>query len=177
MSTNANVARRLPLLSRMADDMERHGSLRRSTAAAMYTAYAAHTALTGWALVGRGAPLPLAPVAARVAGAGLSAVGGGACVAGMSRFAGVDTVSGTSNQTLLTTGIYRYSRNPQYLGYLTSLVGVSLARRSGAGLASTAVLAAIYAAWIPVEEAHLTRLSGEPYTRYAERTRRWWGRR
>ena len=53
MSANANVARRLPLLSRMADDMDRQGSPRHSTAAAMDSAHAAHTAPTGWALVAR----------------------------------------------------------------------------------------------------------------------------
>lgn len=66
------------------------------------------------------------------------------CVIGISRFTGVEEVTGTRNQTLLTTGIYRYSRNPQYLGYLLVLTGVSLTRRSAAGLLSTAALASAY---------------------------------
>ena len=86
-------------------------------------------------------------------------------------------MTGTRNQTLLTTGIYRYSRNPQYLGYLLGLTGASLARRSGAPLVSTAALASVYSAWIPVEEQQLTGLYGQPYTDYTRRTCRWWGRR
>lgn len=88
--------------------------------------------------------LPLRPGPARVAGAGLVAAGAGMCVIGISRFTGVEEVTGTRNQTLLTTGIYRYSRNPQYLGYLLVLTGVSLTRRSAAGLLSTAALASAY---------------------------------
>ena len=177
MTKNVDAAHRLPLLSTMADDMTHKGSLRSSTAAAMWTAYTAHTALTGWAVAGQYAPLPVPPGLGRVVGAGLVAAGGGLCVAGMSRFAGAEELTGTRNQALLTTGIYRYSRNPQYLGYLVALTGASLARRSGAALASTAALAAIYSAWIPVEETHLTGLYGQPYTDYTRRTRRWWGRR
>lgn len=95
----------------------------------------------------------------------------------MSRFNGVEQLTGTRNQTLLTTGVYRYSRNPQYLGYLTALAGAGLARRSGATLLTTAVLGFAYAAWIPVEEQHLTALYGQGYTNYSRGTHRWWGRR
>lgn len=177
MTNDATTAHRLPLLSRMADDMTRHGSMRTSTAAVMWTAYTTHTALTGWALARQAPTLPVPPGLARVLGASLVAAGGGLCVAGMSRFSGVEEVTGTRNQTLLTNGIYQYSRNPQYLGYVLALAGASLVRRSGAALASTAALAAVYSTWIPVEEAHLTGLYGQPYADYTPRTRRWWGRR
>lgn len=177
MTSDATIAHHLPLLSRMANDMDQLGSMRTSTAAAMWTAYTTHTALTAWALARQFLPLPIAVRAAGVAGAALVAAGGGLCVAGMSRFTGVEELTGTRNQTLLTSGVYRYSRNPQYLGYLVALTGASLARRSAAALASTAALAAVYAAWIPVEEDHLTGLYGQPFTDYTRRTCRWWGRR
>ncbi len=177
MTSEATTVRRLPLLSQMADDMDRHGSLHSSTAAAMWTAYTAHTALTGAALAQRSLPLPIPPVVARVVGSALVAAGAALCVAGMGRFTGVQELTGTRNQPLLTTGIYQDSRNPQYLGYLVALAGAGVARRSGAALASTAALAAVYRAWIPVEEAHLAELYGQSYTDYARRTRRWLGRR
>lgn len=177
MTTNADTARRLPLLSRMADDMTRHGSLRPSTATAMWTAYAAHTAVTGWALAQRTAPLPVPARTAGAAGAGLVAAGAGLCVAGMNRFTGMHELTGTRNQTLLTSGIYGYSRNPQYLGYVLALTGAGAVRRSGAALISAAAIAAVYSAWIPVEEQHLTAQYGQPYIGYTRRTRRWWGRR
>ena len=177
MASDANTAHRLPLLARMANDIDKRGSMRSSTAAAMWAAYAAHTALTAWVLARQPLRLPLPPGPARVAGAALVAAGAGLCVTGISRFTGVEEVTGTRNQTLLTTGIYRYSRNPQYLGYLLALTGASLARRSGAALVSTAALASVYSAWIPVEEQQLTGLYGQPYTDYTRRTCRWWGRR
>jgi protein-S-isoprenylcysteine O-methyltransferase Ste14 len=162
----------------MAADIEHRGSLRSSTAAAMWTAYTAHAALTGWFLSGRRFTLPIPPEpAAPVAGSALAIGGLALCLAGMTRFTGVNEVTGTRNQTLLTTGIYRYSRNPQYLGYVMALTGAGLSRRSGAALVSAAALALAYSAWIPVEEAHLTRLHGSCYTDYALQTSRWWGLR
>ena len=167
----------VPLLSQMARDLTRDGALRPATAAAMWTAYAAHTAVTGWFLARRPvrAPLPSSRPAGRAAGAGLVVAGLGACVAGMSRFAGPDEVTGTRNQPLTTTGIYRLSRNPQYLGYLLALTGASVARGSGGALGATGALAAAYVVWVPVEEHHLADLHGRPYLDYLGRTRRWWG--
>ena len=177
MASDAITAHHLPLLSKMASDMDHRGALRTSTATAMWTAYTIHTALTGWALALQSVPLPAAAKTAGVAGGALVVVGGGLCVAGMSMFTGVEELAGTRNQALLTSGVYRYSRNPQYLGYLVALAGASLTRRSGAAMASTAALGAVYLAWIPVEENHLTNLYGQAYTDYTRRTRRWWGRR
>ena len=177
MTNDASAAHRLPLLASMANDMEQYGSMRPSTAAAMWAAYAAHTAFTGWALTRRLVRLPIPPGSARVAGAVLVAAGSGVCVAGMGRFAGVEEVTGTRNQRLLSTGIYRYSRNPQYLGFVVALTGGGVARRSGAGLMSAVALATVYSTWVPVEEQHLTRLHGQPYIEYTRRTHRWWGRR
>ncbi len=84
-------------------------------------------------------------------------------------------MTGTRTQELTTTGIYRYSRTPQCLGYLVALSGAALARRSGAALGATGVLAAAYTVWIPVEERHLADLVGQHYLDDTRRTRRWWG--
>ena len=95
----------------------------------------------------------------------------------MSRFAGAEELTGTRNQALLTNGIYRYSRNPQYLGYLLALAGAGLgpSQRRSSGLYR--LLATVYTVWIPVEEEHLAGLYGQPYTDYARRTCRCLGRR
>lgn len=42
--------------------------------------------------------------------------------------------SGAQEGPLVTKGVYCYSRNPQYLGYIVGLAGLAVARRSGAGL-------------------------------------------
>jgi protein-S-isoprenylcysteine O-methyltransferase Ste14 len=167
---------RVPLLSAMARDLADHGSLRLPTSAAMWTAYAGHSLLTAWALRRRAVPLPAPSRPARLAGAALVAAGTAMCVAGMTRFTSPRELTGTRNEPLTTTGLYRYSRNPQYLGYLLVLAGAAVARRSGGALLSTGWLAAAYVTWIPVEEDHLTHLHGQPYVDYALQTQRWWGR-
>jgi hypothetical protein len=79
------------------------------------------------------------------------------------QFAGTGKLTGTAVQPLVTGGIYRHSRNPQYLGYIFNLSGLAIASRSPSALALTGLLAASYAAWVPIEEEHLALLSvGEP---------------
>lgn len=172
----SRVGERLPLLSTMSRDLAKRGQLRSSTATAMWAGYAAHTFATAWALHRRSMPLHVTGLPARLVGVGLIGAGGALCASGMSVFTSPRELTGTSNQALTTKGIYRYSRNPQYLGYVLVLTGAALARRSGTALASAAALAAAYAAWVPVEEAHLARLHGEPYERYLRGIHRWWGR-
>jgi len=79
--------------------------------------------------------------------------------AGMRQFAGPGQVSGTNPGGLVTTGIYRISRNPQYIGYLLALSGLTLARRSKDAAALTLAVAAVYRWWIPIEERHWSNTS------------------
>lgn len=77
---------RIPVLSRMADDVQNGGSLRRSTAILMWSAYAAHAAVTVWALAKPDKQLK-SPRWAIPVGWAAAAGGAGLCVAAMSRFA------------------------------------------------------------------------------------------
>lgn len=165
-----------PLLRAMAHDLDQHGALRTSTATAMWAGYTTHASVTGWALRHRSVPLPLSARSSRVAATLLIGAGVGMCTAGMSRFTSPRELAGTQNQALTTSGIYRHSRNPQYLGYLLALTGAALGRRSGTALISTGVAGAVYAAWVPIEEAHMSRLHGQAYAEYIHHTHRWWGR-
>ena len=75
---------------------------------------------------------------------------------------------------LVTGGLYRFTRNPMYLGMALSLAGGAMALGS-------------LSAWIPVplfmwviqrqfivrEEAFLEDIYGEPYRQYCQRVRRW----
>lgn len=75
---------------------------------------------------------------------------------------------------LVTTGIFRYSRNPIYLGFLLILVGLGLFRDSPWITAMVVPLWAVYRIGVIArEEAYLTRLFGEDYRAYCDRTRRW----
>jgi protein-S-isoprenylcysteine O-methyltransferase Ste14 len=164
-----------PLLDRMARDLRTAGRLHPSTTAWMYTAYAAHAALTVRALVAGPAGARLSGEAAKPAGAALTVAGSALCAAGMGRFGGAGQVSGTRTGPLVRSGVYRWSRNPQYTGYVMALSGAALLRRSPASLALAGVAAVVYRAWVPAEEAHLSRTFGHDYDTYLAETPRWLG--
>ncbi len=76
--------------------------------------------------------------------------------------------------TLVTGGIYRFTRNPMYLGDVLILLAVAVFFSNPLGLAGVA----LFAAWmsllqIPAEERALSQAFGEEFTRYCERVRRW----
>jgi protein-S-isoprenylcysteine O-methyltransferase Ste14 len=75
---------------------------------------------------------------------------------------------------LVTTGPYRLSRNPGYLGMALGYAGIAIL--SGALWALVALvptLLLIDRGVIRREERHLERRFGEEYLRYKARTRRW----
>jgi protein-S-isoprenylcysteine O-methyltransferase Ste14 len=82
---------------------------------------------------------------------------------------------GLSNppERLVTSGPYRWTRNPMYLGHLIFLAGLALALGSWLG----AALFAFHVAWferrVRGDEAHLSKLFGEPYRVYLARVKRW----
>lgn len=162
------------LLNRMRHELSRSGQLQTSTAAWMWTVYAAYAALITATLTNAPTTPPLPPALRGVA-VTLAAAGGALNLAGTRRFAGPAQLTGTAAGNLVTGGAYRYSRNPQYTGCVIALTGMAITRRSSAALALTAGLAATYWTWIPVEEQHLARHFGEPYRRYRDATHRWLG--
>lgn len=75
---------------------------------------------------------------------------------------------------LITTGIFRLSRNPIYLADLLILAGFSLIWGKPLGLVLVPVLAWIlFARFIQGEEARLRAMFGAEFEAYAARTRRW----
>ena len=76
-------------------------------------------------------------------------------------------------ERLVTSGIYRYTRNPMYLGHIIFLTGLSLTLKS----LPAAFLALATAAWFHYrvlgDERRLVDLFGEPYLAYARQVRRW----
>ena len=156
----------------MAQEFDTKGRLTPPTATGMYALYLAHAALFVGALAKRPMKLPLR--------AGLSSVGwplvlagAGISVGGMASFSSPAQISGTDTGIFRTEGVYRLTRNPQYLGYVIALGGGALIRRSGLGLLLTAAIAGVFAWWVPVEERHLRRLHGNGYENYLRGTRRW----
>ena len=80
-------------------------------------------------------------------------------------------------QHLVTGGLYRVSRNPMYLGLLSSLCGWALLLGSVAPFLGIILFERILVmAQIRPEEAALAARFGDDYLRYTHRVRRWLGR-
>jgi protein-S-isoprenylcysteine O-methyltransferase Ste14 len=82
--------------------------------------------------------------------------------------------SSETHSTLVTSGPFRFSRNPMYLGALT--VGVGAALTAGTWLmwlVPVALFALQNFVIIPFEERSVERTLGEPYRAYRSRVRRW----
>ncbi|ELY25197.1 hypothetical protein C500_17306 [Natrialba magadii ATCC 43099] len=106
---------------------------------------------------------------------GLVLFGSGFVVAIASGFdLGREETAGLTGE-LRTGGWYRYSRNPQYVGYVVASVGFALLANS----VLVAVLCVIYVGWwltLPfAEEPWLRKQYGREYEHYAERVPRFVG--
>lgn len=80
---------------------------------------------------------------------------------------------------LVVRGLYRYSRNPMYVGVLCIVGGWALAFRSVPVAAYAAGLGVLFHLRVVLsEEPFLARAHGEKWERYAGRVHRWirWGR-
>lgn len=76
--------------------------------------------------------------------------------------------------SLVTDGIYRYSRNPMYLGMALFYAGAATIHTSlGAALLLPAVIAILQSLIIPREEMHLVAVFSKDYADYCRRVRRW----
>ncbi|MGP0092216.1 MAG: methyltransferase family protein [Xanthobacteraceae bacterium] len=79
-----------------------------------------------------------------------------------------------ANRTLVTSGPYRFTRNPMYLGLVIITLGIAV--WVGAWpmfLAPIAVFATANWVHIPFEEAKMRRQFGATYDDYVRRVRRW----
>jgi protein-S-isoprenylcysteine O-methyltransferase Ste14 len=75
---------------------------------------------------------------------------------------------------LVTTGPYRYSRNPMYVGVVTILIGWCVLWDSRTLLIYTAAVAvAFHFRVLLAEEPWAARLFGEDWDAYRRRVRRW----
>jgi len=129
--------------------------------------------------IGLGALWPLAPMPPLLTHAG----GGAILVAGAVpivdsaiRFRRARTNITTFRPTtaLVTDGLYRYSRNPIYLGLAALYLGLALLAGSWWGIILLpALLAVIRHVVIAREEAYLERKFGDAYRAYKARVRRW----
>ncbi len=75
---------------------------------------------------------------------------------------------------IISSGIYRYTRNPIYLGFVFMLIGFLLFSNSLWGLILSPVLVICFNELvIKHEEAYLEKKFGEQYTNYKSSVKRW----
>jgi protein-S-isoprenylcysteine O-methyltransferase Ste14 len=81
----------------------------------------------------------------------------------------------TPTDKLITTGIYRYSRNPMQLSHFPIFVGVGIATASWIFLLISVVYVLMPLLWVKAEERHLLKFYGDAYREYMNKTPRWIG--
>lgn len=170
---SALVAGTTWLLRRMGSDFARRGRFGSSTTALVYAGYVVQLGAMVLLMVRPDHRLPIRPPVAQALGGTLASVGLITFAAGARSFGSAGQLSGIETGRLITGGIYRWSANPQYLGYLSVLGGASLASRSTDAALATAAFTAVFDHWIGHEEANLTRVFGDDYRRFRRRTPRW----
>jgi protein-S-isoprenylcysteine O-methyltransferase Ste14 len=83
-------------------------------------------------------------------------------------------ISLAPQETLITSGPYRFARNPLYLGgNVFIFFGASLLLRSPTALSITAIHLLLMDHFIRREEKQLEKKFGEEWARYRQRVRRW----
>lgn len=134
--------------------------------------------LVGALLQGFVAAIPLGvPLALRI---GATVATGGLGVAlvaaaiGLFRRTGQDPKPWESTPEIISTGIYRVTRNPMYVGMALLQASIGIGFANGWILALVPpVLIVIYTIAIRHEEAYLTRKFGAAYLDYKRSVRRW----
>jgi len=120
-------------------------------------------------------PLPAGPI--RWLGALVIAVGAcvyGWCVWDFATFGRGTPAPIDAPTKLVVRGLYRHTRNPMYVGVLTTIVGWALLFRSGAlSLYAAAIFACFHGFVVLYEEPHLERVFREEYVKYRGRVGRW----
>jgi protein-S-isoprenylcysteine O-methyltransferase Ste14 len=144
-----------------------------------FVAPGANAVLVPWLITGWDAPAQW-PVAWVVVGALVACVGLLVVVACFARF--VTEGHGTPapvapTDTLVVGGIYRYVRNPMYVGVAAMIGGQALAFASWGTLVWMLVFLAAVGSFVTFyEEPTLTRQFGPTYQRYREEVPGWWPR-
>jgi protein-S-isoprenylcysteine O-methyltransferase Ste14 len=97
------------------------------------------------------------------------------CLVGIIQFGSIPKMMCQDAGELTISGIYRWSRNPQYVGWLLFLFGFALTDWSLWCLAALLVVAVSLHLLVLVEEEHLRRVFGEQYTNFCQRVPRYGG--
>ncbi len=106
----------------------------------------------------------------------LMGVGAAICLGAVHAFRSLRRLNLLNHTRLVTEGVYRWSRNPQIIGWTLVLLGLGLVRRSAMVLFLALLCWVGYRLHMPTEEEHLQRIFWESYEAYRRRTHRYFGR-
>jgi protein-S-isoprenylcysteine O-methyltransferase Ste14 len=135
--------------------------------------FVVHAMFTGTLVTGADAIHP--PGRLLWLGIPLMVIGLGITIYAMDLFHKFSRWMGSDTPGLQMKGLYRFSRNPQFVGYGLAILGYILAwwtPLAWIGLLSYAGL--VYAVTL-IEEEHLTRIYGDSYREYCQRVPRYLG--
>ena len=122
---------------------------------------------------------PLESTTSEWLGVLLAVAGIAVAFAGLREFSKANTTSDPIRiqeaSTVVTTGIYRFTRNPMYLGLTLISIGWGLRLGTVVGLVAGTglLLVSLTLLQIRPEERSLTEAFGDAYTDYAASVRRW----
>lgn len=86
----------------------------------------------------------------------------------------IDPTKPQESSQLVTSGIYRFTRNPMYLGLALVLLGWIVQMGMGISFSALVVFVWFISKYqIMPEETILKERFGEPYTKYCQQVRRW----
>jgi protein-S-isoprenylcysteine O-methyltransferase Ste14 len=136
-----------------------------------FAALIAEAALHRYAPIAAIVPAPIDLAGAALVAAGLTLT---LWAAGLFRIARTPVRPFEPSTALVTSGVYRVTRNPMYLGMIVVLLGVALLLGSLAAFAPVPLFFwQIQRKFIVPEEAFLEGIFGEQYLAYQRRVRRW----
>ena len=106
------------------------------------------------------------------------ALGGALAFAGVIAFRGkrttVNPLTPDASSSVVSSGVYRFSRNPMYLGFLLALAGWAVyLSNAGAALLLPVFVAYMTQYQIKPEERALLAKFGSEFAQYMSRVRRW----
>ncbi len=159
----------------MRKEHRQQGGLSIVTVIGVWVVYIAHLVLTLLAALSGLWPLPINDAMGFVIGCVAILVGVGWFVAGVISFGSLRMMNGRLNDQLVTDGIYRWSRNPQNLGWMLFLLGVSVVGKSGFAIVLTALFWIRFASYVREEERQLEDRFGEEYRKYLQGSHRYFG--
>ena len=93
---------------------------------------------------------------------------------GLFKRTGQDPKPWKTTPEIISTGVYRFTRNPMYASMALLQIGIGVGLANGWIVAVVPlVLIIIYVTAIRHEEAYLERKFGDPYVEYKKSVRRW----